>query len=57
MRLTMLRNVWPRITMLKSIWPRITFGGRLAVNRNLYRTLPDGTLRTVASGEVRTLPL
>ena len=27
------------------------------VNRARYRTLPDGTLRTVSSGEVRTLPL
>lgn len=57
MRITMIRNIWPRLTVIKIIWPRITFGGRLVVKRSLYRTLPNGTLRTIPSGEVRTLPL
>lgn len=31
------------------------FGGRAAVSPSLFRSLPDGTPRTIPNGEVRTL--
>ena len=52
MRLTMLRNIWPRITVLKSIWPRITFGRRLAFNRSSYLRDRDGNLIFDRKGSV-----
>lgn len=52
MKLTMLRNLWPRLTMLKSIWPRITFGSRLAIQRNRYILTETGENLFTEAGEV-----
>lgn len=44
------------VEFLKTLWPRLRIGGRAPLPRTRMRTLPNGLPRTIAGGQVRTLP-
>lgn len=43
------------VSILKNLWPRVLVNTRQPLDRSNFRTLPDGTYRTIQSGEVRTV--